>query len=149
MHVRWRTWIWCAQGRHRYSGTHMNTYYIPSISWTRTMQGRAQLYARVFSWIPKFSSKKTYTYSVCVYIYIYILKKERNKSTWIVCEEFSPKTLLLPPSVLTRWPNSSIRPNTACISLSPHQMAQQPNTIQIMLIYAQLCVTYLLYIMLH
>jgi hypothetical protein len=28
-------------------------------------------------------------------------------------------------------------------------MSQQPNTIQIMLIYAQLCATYLLYIMLH
>jgi hypothetical protein len=95
---------------------------------TRTTQGRAQLYARVFSWIPKFSGKKTYTYNVC--IYVYVLKKERNKSKWIVCEKFSPKTLLLPLSVLTRWPNSSIRPNTACISLSPHQMAQQLNTTQ-------------------
>jgi hypothetical protein len=54
--------------------------------------------------------------------------------------------------------------NVATPSLSPHQMAQQlnttqyslhipesqqPNTIQIMLIYAQLCATYLLYIVLH
>jgi hypothetical protein len=95
---------------------------------------------------PNFLAKKLIH---IVYIYVYVPKKEINKSKWIVCEEFSPKTLLLPPSVLTRWSNISIRPNTACISLSSHQMAQQPNTIQIMLIYAQLCATYLLYIMLH
>jgi hypothetical protein len=52
-----------------------------------------------------------------VYIYVYVLKKERNKSKWIVCEEFSPKTLLLPPSVLAQQLNTT--QYSLCIPQSP------------------------------